>query len=79
MFQVVNLLPGGSYVLGLFFIVPCDLKSVQPINIDYYEFDRRINEHMLHNTYRRNWNYLLLNYSAVDKKYFKIISYLNNK
>lgn len=65
--QVVNLLPGGSHVLGLFFIVPQDLKSIQPINIDFYELNQRLNE----NTCKKNdetWSYILLNYSTVNKK-----------
>lgn len=61
------MLPGGSYVLGLFFVIPLDLKSIQPINIDFYELNQRLNE----NACKKNdktWNYVLLNYSTINKK-----------
>lgn len=65
--QVVNLLPGGSYVLGLFFIIPHDIKSVQPLNLDFNKY-QRLNDHLSCKKYNRSWNYLLLNYSTVNKK-----------
>jgi len=66
--EVATLLPGGSYVLGLFFIVPQDLKSIQPIDIDFYEFHRELNENVLFKKPNETWNYLILNYSTVNKK-----------
>ncbi|VVC39630.1 Hypothetical protein CINCED_3A023731 [Cinara cedri] len=67
--EVVNLLPGGSHVLGLFFIVPQDLKSVQPININFHEFNNLLVESPLCDK-NKSWNYLQLNYSTVNKKSF---------
>lgn len=54
-------------MLGLFFIVPENLNSIQPINIDFYEFNKQLNEHLLCKQ-NNTWNYLLLNYSTVNKK-----------
>lgn len=64
---MVNLLPGGSHVLGLFFIIPKDLKSGKPVNIDFHEFDRLLLENPLCDK-NKTWNYLQLNYSTVHKK-----------
>lgn len=66
--QVATLLPGGSHVLGLFFIVPQDLKSIQPIDFDFYEFNNELNANMLYKKTSETWNYLILNYSTVNKK-----------
>ncbi|XP_022176139.1 protein odr-4 homolog [Myzus persicae] len=68
--EVATLLPGGSHVLGLFFIVPQDLKTIQPINIDFCEFNNVLNEHLLYKKTNETWNYLMLNYSTVNKKSF---------
>lgn len=64
----MNLLPGGSHVLGLFFVIPQDLKSIQPVNIDFGEFHIQLNENLICNKNNQTWNYLLLNYSTVNKK-----------
>ncbi|CAH1738650.1 unnamed protein product [Aphis gossypii] len=66
--EVATLLPGGSHVLGLFFIVPQDLKSIQPIDIDFHEFNNELNESLLYKKANETWNYLILNYSTVNKK-----------
>ncbi|KAL5244483.1 hypothetical protein ACI65C_011893 [Semiaphis heraclei] len=66
--EVATLLPGGSHVLGLFFIVPQDLKSFQPIDIDFYEFNNELNANMLYKKTNETWNYLILSYSTVNKK-----------
>lgn len=67
-------MPGGSHVLGLFFIVPRDVKSFQPMNIDFKEFHTLLKERLLYNgniIFNENdktWDYLLLNYSPINKK-----------
>ncbi|XP_025414143.1 protein odr-4 homolog isoform X3 [Sipha flava] len=68
--EVVNLLPGGSHVLGLFFVIPQDLKSIQPIDIDFNDFNNYLNGNLLYNKNNEKWNYLLLNYSSLNNKSF---------
>lgn len=65
---MINLLPGGSYVLGLFFILPQDLNSIQPISVDFSELDNVLNEYVLFKNKSETWKYLLLNFSTVNKK-----------
>jgi len=66
--QVVQLLPGGSHVLGLFFIIPKDLKSIQPLNLNYYKFHQQLTDNLTYKKEEYTWNYLLLNYSTINKK-----------
>ncbi|XP_050542318.1 uncharacterized protein LOC126906088 isoform X2 [Daktulosphaira vitifoliae] len=76
--EVINLLPGGSYVLGLFFILPQDLNGIQPVSVDFSELDNVLNEFVLFKNKSETWKYLLLNFSTVNKKSYCYTVDINN-
>ncbi|XP_050432294.1 protein odr-4 homolog [Adelges cooleyi] len=66
--DVINFLPGGSYVLGFFIIIPKDLSGIKPVSLDFFQLDNILNEYVLFKDKSETWKYLLLNYSSVNNK-----------